>query len=170
MYRRLHRLEPVGRLLWIGRSVYHGPRRTLADGTVVEPGARIDTLHFDNQFLGDESGAAESAAASGIRFARSFFPAFRELARRADQDPGWRSVAAFRGVGWFPPHGEKFGFEYQRLPDGARTRWLRWHIANLVSAYNPAAGRRERARLWPMEIWLSRRRLLDSFRRSAGRR
>ncbi len=170
LYRRWHRLEPVGKLLYVGRGVHRGEPRRLADGTEVAPGDAIGTLHFDNQFIAGESGAADSAAASGIRFARRFFPAFKALARRASEDPGWSDLVAFHAVGWFPPHGERYGFEFSRLPPGRRARWLRWHISNLVMAFNPEAGRRERQRLWPMEIWLSRRQLLESFLERRARR
>lgn len=163
LYHRRHHLEPIGELLWVGRSLWSGPRRVLADGTEVAPGDPIVTTHFNNQLIAAESGAAASAAASGMRFARRFFPAYRALARKLRDEPGWQDAVAVYAVGWFPPHGERFGFEFEPLPDGPRTRWLRWYIGLVITVSNPEAGRRERRRLRPMSIWLSRRRLLESF-------
>ena len=85
------------------------------------------------------------------------------LAKRVSEDPAWRDIVAVHHIGLIPPHGERFGFEFERLPDGPRARWILWHSRNLMMAANPRAARRERERLWPMEVWLSRGRLLSSF-------
>lgn len=163
LYRRGYRLERVGKLLWVRLDVWRGAPRRLGDGTEVGIGDQILRLHLDNQLIAAESGSAETPAASGLRFARRFFPAYRALARRVSEDADWGRAVAVHHIGWIPPHGERFGFEFERLPDGWRARWIRWHMTNLMMVANPEAGRRERQRLWPMEIWLSRGRLIASF-------
>jgi hypothetical protein len=162
-YHRWHRLEPVGEVFFVGRERWRGPARRLADGTEIAPGDPLVSLHFNNQAIAAASGASDSAAASGLRFARRFFPACRALAAKLHDEPAWREVVAAHAIGWFPPHGERYGFEFERLPDGPRARWTRWYMLTLIMVANPDAGRRERRRLWPMEIWLSRRRLMESF-------
>jgi hypothetical protein len=170
LYRWWHGLEPAGELLYVGRTVWKGPPRRLADGTELSPGDPLASLHFNNRFIAADGGGAgneaKAAAASGaMGFARSFLPAFRALARKLSEEPRWRDVVAVYAVSWIPPQAERFGFEFQRLPDGLRTRLIRWHIGNLMTAANFEAGRRRRGRLWPMEILLSRRLLLENFLR-----
>ena len=163
-YRRWHRLEEVGGILYAGRATWRGARRRLEDGTEVAPGDPILRLHLDGQSVAAEGTAAGSAAATGLRFARRFVPACRALASRVNEDPVWRDVVAVHAVGWISPYvGERWGFEFERLPDGLRTRLVRWHMGNLLSAADRQGHRRGRPRPWPMDVWMSRRRLCERF-------
>lgn len=158
-YRRCYRLEEVGGILYVGRARWRGRRRRLADGTEVAPGDAILKLHLNSQMAAEGSGAG-SPAGAGRRFARRFLPACAALARRLETDPGWRDVVAIHGVGWIGPYvGERWGFEFERLPDGLKTRWIRLHMTGLLTVADPRSGWREVP--WPYEIWISRRRLRE---------
>jgi hypothetical protein len=161
-YRRWHRLDQVGGILYVGRATWRGQRRRLEDGTEVMPGSPILRLHLNSQLAADVSAGAPSAPGSGLRFARRFLPACRALARRVREDPAWSDAVAVYAVGWISPYvGEPWGFEFERLPAGLRTRLIRWHIGHLLAAAAPAG--RPAPAPWPMAIWLSRRRLLERF-------
>lgn len=162
LYRRWHRLERVGQILYAGRVRWGGAPRRLADGTDVRPGDPILRLHLDSQLAAADAAGAGSSAGVGRRFARRFLPACAQLARRLREDDGWRDVVAIRGVAWIGPYvGERWGFEFERLPDGLQTRLIRWHMGNLLAV--AAAGGQRGERPWPFEVWISRRRLCETF-------
>lgn len=161
-YRRWHRLEEVGGILYVGRARWRGRPRRLDDGTEVAPGAPILRLHLNSQLAASEGSGAASPAGAGRRFARRFLPACAALARRLETDSGWSDVVAVYGVAWIGPYvGERWGFEFERLPDGFKTRWIRRHMSSLLAVADPRSGRREVP--WPFEIWISRRRLCERF-------
>ena len=162
IYRRWNRLEQVGEILFVGRTHWRGPRRRLEDGTEVQPGATILRLHLNNQLAAAAASAAGTPTGVGRRFARRFLPACTALARRLRDDADWRDVVAVQGVAWIGPYvGERFGFEFERLPGGLKTRFIRWHMASLLAVADPDGGRH--AQPWPFEIWISRRRLCAQF-------
>jgi hypothetical protein len=164
VYRRWHRLEEVGGILLAGRTVWRGARRRLEDGTEIAPGDAILQLHLNGQRVAGDGAGAGSPAATGLRFVRRFVPACRDLARRLSEDPGWHDVVAVHAVGWITPYvGERWGFEFERLPGGLRTWFIRWHMGNLLAAADRQGHRRGRQRPWPMDVWMSRRRLCERF-------
>ncbi len=163
-YRRWNRLEEVGGIFYAGRATWRGAGRRLEDGIEVNPGDPILRLHLNSQLAASDGAEAASPAAAGIRFVRRFVPGCQALARRVSEDPGWRDVVAVHGVGWISPYvGERWGFEFERLPDGLKTRLIRWHIGNLLAAADRAGHRRGHPRPWPMHVWMSRRRLCERF-------
>ncbi len=169
VYRYWNGLEEVGEIFYAGRSTWRGEKRRLQDGTEIAPGDAILRLHLNSQRVAAAGAAGGSAAAVGLRFARRFVPACRALARRLSTDPGWREVVAVHAVGWISPYvGEPWGFEFERLPAGLRTGLIRWHMGNLLAAADPRGRRRGRPRPWPMEIWISRRRLCERFLETPG--
>lgn len=163
-YRRWHRLEQVGGILYAGRTVWRGERRRLEDGTEVAPGDPILRLHLNSRLAAAAAAGAGSAAGSGLRFVRRFVPACRALAIRVSEDPVWREIVAVHAVGWISPYvGERWGFEFERLPGGLRTRLARWHMGNLLAAADSPDHRRGQPPPWPMAVWISRRRLFEQF-------
>ena len=164
VYRRWHGLEEVGGLFYAGRATWRGAGRRLEDGTEIATGDAILDLHLNSQLAAAEVAGTASAAAAGLRFARRFVPACRALASRVRRDPDWRDVVAVHAVGWVSPYvGEPWGFEFERLPAGLKTRLIRWHLGNLLAAADPRSERRGKPRPWPMAMWMSRRRLCERF-------
>ncbi len=161
-YRRWHRLERVGGIFHVGPARWRGARRRFEDGTVLAPGDTILRIHLDSELAAAESAGGKSVAATGLRFARSFVPACRALARRVSEDPGWGDVVAIHTVSWISPYVcEHWGFEAERLAGGLKTRFVRWHMGNLLAAAD--GHRRGRERPWPVALWMSRRRLCERY-------
>lgn len=163
-YRRWHRLERVGGIFHVGRELWRGAGRRLEDGTEVAPGDAILRLHLDGELAAAVSAGGGSPAATGMRFARRFLPACRDLARRVEEDPAWRDVVAIHSISWVSPYvSEPWGFEAERLADSPKTRLIRWHMGNLLAAAAGQGHRRGLPRPWPVALWISRRRLRQRY-------
>jgi hypothetical protein len=160
LYRRWHRLTPSGPLLFAGRTRYRGPTRRFADGTVLESGAPLGTLHFHNARIAALNGATPSA--TGLQFRRLLFASLHALAELSHHHPAFRDVAVYRGVGWVR-HGEQLGFLHEPAPAGWRNRWVAAHVRLLVRVFAAPGGTALDART-PLTItWLTRRALLERF-------
>jgi hypothetical protein len=156
MYRRSHRLTPVGPLLHVDTSAraQWGPAPR-GDVPVV------GHLHIDN------SRAAVVGAGTrrqgGVRVARLLRDSFAELALRARDDAGFRGLPWYEGVTWFAPHGETVGFESQPLPSGWRRRWLALHFRMLVWAFSASGAPRALEGLAPRRFRITREALIAHF-------
>lgn len=159
-YHSLHRLLPVGPLLFVGRTRYRGPERQFADGTLLMPGELIGTLHFNNARIANLEAA--SPAAIGLKFARLLFESLRALAQLSARDPRFRNLPVYLGIGWLR-HGEQIGFIIEKFPGGWRRRYLTAHIRLLVWAFAPSAQTAAEARPEPVVTWLPRTSLLKRF-------
>lgn len=162
VYCRVHRLQPVGPLLYLQPQTYRGPARRLDDATQLEPGDPVAVIHFNNSGL-QQAQMERRSSHGGFVFARLLITALQSLANEVQRDPQLRTVAGFHGVTWIPPHGRRIGFEARPLPRTWRTRLLGLYFRILLYAFNPATAQRLRGRLQPHEFWLSRDQLLENF-------
>jgi peptidoglycan-N-acetylglucosamine deacetylase len=162
LYRRWHRLRPVGPLMLVGRTRYRGPARRFADGATLEPGDPLGTLHFDNTRLA--ALGTGSATGTGLQFARQLFRSMRSLGELVTQDEDFRDIAVFRGIGWIR-HGGDLGFLHEPLPPGPRQRFLARYLRLLVWAFAAEERTAERTRPEPTVTWLTRDVLLTNFTR-----
>lgn len=161
LYRNRHRLQPVGEVLYVGRSRYRGPAMEFADGTRLAPGDLIGTLHFNNaRFPRIEAGTARRAA---LRFARLMLESMHILADRARRDPLFSDLAVYHAVSWLRPHGQHLGFFTQPFPDGPRKRLIAAYFRLLVWAFAPAQETRAAVRPEPTIYWLTRKELRRRF-------
>lgn len=158
LYRALFRLRAVGPLLLVGRSRYRGAGRSFPDGSRLEAGDAVGTLHFDNARI------ARGGTRTGLH--RLLRASLEELARLAHEDPVLRQVGVYRGVTWLRPHGRRYGFLAEPVQDGPRQRLLRAHFRLLLRAL-PA--REARAPIRPHVFWLTRRQLERHFGGEARR-
>jgi len=160
-YRNRHRLQPVGEVLYVGRSRYRGPAMEFADGTRLAPGDLVGTLHFNNaRFPQIEADTSRRAA---LRFVRLMLESMHILADRARQDPMFSDLAVYHAVSWLPPHGQRIGFITEPFPDGPKKRLIAAYFRLLVWAYAPAEQTRATARPDPTIYWLTRKELLQRF-------
>ena len=170
-YRNRHRLQPVGEVLYVGRSRYTGPAVEFADGNRVAPGDLVGTLHFNNaRFPQIEADTSRRAA---LRFVRLMLESMRILADRARDDPMFSDLAVYHAVSWLPPHGQRIGFVTEPFPDGLKKRLIAAHFRLLVWAYASAEQTRASARPDPTIYWLTRKELLrrlGNVRDDAGNR
>jgi processive 1,2-diacylglycerol beta-glucosyltransferase len=161
LYRNRHRLQPVGEVLYVGRSRYRGPAMEFADGTRLAPGDLVGTLHFNNaRFPKIEADTSRRAA---WRFVRLMLESVHILADRARQDPMFSDLAIYHAVSWLPPHGQWMGFITEPFPDGPKKRLIAAYFRLLVWAYAPAEQTRASARPDPTIYWLTHKELLRRF-------
>lgn len=162
-YQRKHRLRALGPVLRVGFVRYRGPRRTFADGTVLDDNEVIGRLHFNNASIvaiGDGS-----LHRTGLRFAKLMRESLRTLAEAARSDPEISAVRVFYGVTWIPEHGSVVGFESTPRPKTWRTRVLSSYFWLLMWTFAPAARTRARAQSEPRDYWLTR----DMLQRNLGK-
>lgn len=161
MYHRLHHLRPLGQVLLLGRTHYHGPAMTLPDGTQLAPGDAIGGLHFHNAgFIGLQAGSSRAAALS---FARLMLQSMHALAAAARNDPRFADVEVFHATSWLPPHGQRLGFVTQPVPKGFGTRARAAYFKLLLWTFAPAQETRRQALPDPHYYWLTRKELLQRF-------
>lgn len=161
LYHKRHRLQPVGEILYAGRSRYRGPARQFADATRLAPGDLVGTLHFNNaRFSRIE---ADSSSRAALRFVRLMLESMQILADRARHDPRFSDLVVYHAVSWLPPHGRRMGFTTEPFPHGSRKRLIAAYFRLLVWAFAPAGQTRASARPDPTIYWLTRRQLLHRF-------
>lgn len=161
-------------LLRIGMSLAHEPV-TLGDGTSIEVGDAIGSLHFWNEHLPRFSGTGpELRWAAEMR--RRVLRSLTALAAYVEEDPNWRNVDAFRGYAAFSSRigvlqlyrvTRRLGFEW--VPGGASTvRTLAGSFTGygLTRVHNPAALARQQFFRPVHEIWISRATLCERYGRS----
>ncbi len=161
LYQSRHRLQPVGEVLYAGRSRYRGPAREFADGTRLAPGDLVGTLHFNNARFPQIEAATSRRAA--LRFMRLMLESMYILADRARQDPLFSDLAVYHAVSWLPPHGQRIGFITEPFPNGRKKRLIAAYFRLLVWAFAPAEQTRASARPDPTIYWLTRKELLRRF-------
>jgi hypothetical protein len=165
IYRRILGLQPVGELIYVGRTHYHGPGKILADRTRISAGDPLGTIHLDNLRLAaiEHRPDSQSHEFAFIRLLRSSLVL---LAQRVQADPGLKDLVGFRGVTWIPSRGRHLGFETEPLAAGLRARWLRLHFRVMLYALRPET-KRSPDGLQPHVYWLTRRQLLNRYARKA---
>lgn len=160
-YRRYHALLPVGPLFIVGRRRHRGPARHFDDGTVLEPGEWVGTLHFDNaRLLALDNGTGRHATA--WQFGRLMRESLVALAAYSATSAG-APLVAYYGTTWMAPHGLSVGFSCEPLPAGWRRQWLRLHFGLLRRSFAPPSFRDARGRLEPRNFWITRPALQQHF-------
>lgn len=161
LYRNRHRLQPVGEVLYVGRSRYRGPAMEFADGTRLAPGDLVGTLHFNNAYFTRIE--ADTSRRAALRFARLMLESMHILADRARRDPMFSDLAVYHAVSWLPPHGQRIGFITEPFPDGSKKRLIAAYFRLLVWAFAPAEQTRASAKPDPTIYWLTRKELRRRF-------
>jgi hypothetical protein len=158
LYRYRLGLTSVGPALYVGRVCHRGPVMRFADGTELQPGAAIGTLHFNNARLAQI--AQPDRHRTGFEFARLMRASLTLLAERTRADEIFGDVQVYQGITWVRSHGERVGFQSTPLRQGWRKRLLSWHFRVIVWAFSPAAASTH----WePRFYWLTRDELLKNF-------
>lgn len=148
-------------LLGVERNHHHGQPVTLADGTIVTPGDRVDIIHFDNACLSRLGTAGWQRAAYEV--ARQDL---RALAVRHARLPDAERPVAYTGVTILAPLARRAGFEVRERPRTSRARLEDWYLRSLLARWAPggrqrlARGRRE---LRTLEVWMSGAELLRRY-------
>lgn len=159
-WRRKHRVEKFDELISFSFEPFSGERRVLNDGTWIEPGDALAILHFNRECF---SSASRDYMRNALRFRKLIFSSLTKLAKDIHRHEKLRHVKAFHGVSWLPPHGEKFGFLIEQLPNSPINRMRKFYFGLLLKAFFPQVAARESKRIQPHAYWLSRRNLLKHF-------
>jgi hypothetical protein len=160
VYRRSHHLRPVAPLLHVGIERYEGEDRRFDDGTLLRHGDALGSLHFDNARIAMLDPASRSA--TGLGFSRLLFASLFRLAAISRQDPDFREIQVYRGIGC-NRHGGNVGFLIEPLPSDWHARLVAAHTRLLVWAYTPSDQTAITARPTPTVTWLTRTTLLSRF-------
>jgi hypothetical protein len=168
VYRRNHQLRPVPPLLHVGLERYSDGDRRFEDGTLLRHGDPLGTLHFDNARIATLDPA--SRAATGLGFTRMLFASLYRLAALSLNDPDFRQVQVYRGVGC-NRHGGNVGFLIEPLAeDDWHARFIAAYTRILVWAYTPSDATASTARPTPTVTWLTRDTLIARFGAARKRR
>ena len=160
-YYQRHELYTLGPVLYIGRSLYHGPDRHFPDGTSLHDNEPIGLLHFNNK--GIAALGEGSVHRTGLRFARLMKLSLRQLAECARTHPDFHDIRVFGGVTWIPEHGEVVGFVSEPVPRGWRRLLLSLHFRMLLWAFAPAQQTRTRGSAQPRFYWMTRNTLTQNL-------
>ena len=149
----------------------------LSDGTEIGVGDIVGALHFWNEQLPRYSPRGPDLGwACDMR--RRVVHSLRSLAEHVERDPEWQPVQAFRAEATLSSRlgllqvqrlARRYGFERVEPPS---TMLRQLHAIgdclnawSLTRAFNPAALARQRLLRDRHELWISRRRLLQIYRR-----
>jgi hypothetical protein len=160
LYGRRHRLQAVGPILYVGRDNYRGPTIQFVDDTLLEVGAEVGTLHFNNNRFTQFD--AESTTGAALTFARLMIQSLRALADKARTDPNFSDLEVFHAVSWLPGYGERIGFVTAPYPDGVKKRLMTAYFRLLIWAFAPVEQSRS-ARPNPHFYWLTRKELVRRY-------
>ena len=167
-------------VLRIGLSAARAPV-SLSDGTQIEMGDLVGTLHFWNEHLPRyTSDGPDLRWACAVR--NQVLHSLRSLAVYVESEPDWRQIQALRGEAALSARlgtlqvrrvAERFGFE--RVPtDCSFLRRLHalgesFTLWSLTRAFNPAALSRQPFLRDHHELWISRASLLRRYGRPRRR-
>lgn len=161
-WRRRHRVEKFDELISFSFENFSGERRPLNDGTWIEPGDPLAILHFNRECF---SSSSRDYMRNALRFRKLILTSLSRLADDIHRHEKLMNVKAFHGVSWLPPHGEKFGFLIEQLPDSTLNRFRKFYFRLLLKAFFPQVAEREGKRVQPHAYWLTRDNLLKHFSR-----
>jgi hypothetical protein len=149
---------------------------SLSDGTCVEIGELVGTLHFWNEHLPRYPSTGPNLGGACAMRDRVVY-SLQAFAEYIEKDPAWRDVRAIQSETALPARRgaaqvgrvfQRYGFE--RVPT-ATTLWARLHgfgenfvLWGLTRAFNPAALPRQPFFRDRHELWISRATLLRRYR------
>ena len=159
-WRRRHKVKQFDVLISYSLEQFSGDRRMMNDGSWIEPGDFLAILHFNHDCF---SSASHNPMRNALRFRKLIFSSLTRLAKEVCHQQQWQQVKALHGISWLPPHGEKFGFLIEPLPDSPLTRVRQFYFRLLLNAFFPQLAARESKRIRPHAYWLTRHNLLKYF-------
>ena len=154
---RRHRGEPV----------------KLDDGSVVNPKDLLIELHLNNTWFLRKRTMMHSPGKIGWEFLSAFSEDLNYLAKQVSEGIFASEIKAIhaRTLLRQDQGSQRLGFTVMDLPNTLWKRLSQFYLAGLRQAYYPERARRPAAKAKPLvrkEVWMSRRRLLQSYGPSAG--
>jgi len=154
---RRHRGEPV----------------KLDDGSVVNPKDLLIELHLNNTWFLRKRTMMHSPGKIGWEFLSAFSEDLNYLAKQVSEGIFASEIKAIhaRTLLRQDQGSQRLGFTVMDLPNTLWRRLSQFYLAGLRQAYYPERARRPIAKAKPLvrkEVWMSRRKLLQSYGPSAG--
>src|SRR5690606_21431920 len=162
-WREWHNVEKIDELISLSLGEHKGERRLMSDGTWIEPGDCLAILHFNRECFIPPGNTPRDYVRSALHFRKLILASFGQLSQRIQTDPRLCDVKALYGVSWLPPHGEKVGFEIERIPDSFLNNVRKLYFRLLLKTFFPVLAARENNRLQPHAYWLTRQNLIRNF-------
>jgi hypothetical protein len=169
-YRWLHGLEELptekGAVLRIGVERYRGRPLVLKDGTSVQPGDLIATIHFHNEAVAALHDRNPNPVRAGILIVNAYERSLKALAGLLDDHPRYQPVKALTGTTILHQGVERFGFDIHPPLPGLMGRLVSAYGRSMLARYHPLGRERgKQKRFEARAIWISAREL----RRRYGR-
>ena len=143
-------------ILRIGVARYRGRRITLRDGTVVQAGDMIGTIHFHNEAVAALHDGKPDAVRSGILILRGYERSLRALARLSEDHPRYQNIKALTATTIFHQGVENFGFEIYPPRSGPAGWIVSAYQRFLLARFHPLGRQRERRKkLEARTVWVS---------------
>ena len=154
---RRHRGEPV----------------KLDDGSVVNPKDLLIELHLNNTWFLRKRTMMHSPGKIGWEFLSAFSEDLNYLAKQVSEGIFASEIKAIRARTLLRQDqgSQRLGFTVMDLPNTLWRRLSQFYLAGLRQAYYPERARRPIAKAKPLvrkEVWMSRRKFLQSYGPSAG--
>ena len=154
---RRHRGEPV----------------KLDDGSVVNPKDLLIELHLNNTWFLRKRTMMHSPGKIGWEFLSAFSEDLNYLAQQVSEGIFASEIKAIhaRTLLRQDQGSQRLGFTVMDLPNTLWRRLSQFYLAGLRQAYYPEQARRPIAKAKPLvrkEVWMSKRKLLQSYGPSAG--
>jgi hypothetical protein len=154
---RRHRGEPV----------------KLDDGSVVNPKDLLIELHLNNTWFLRKRTMMHSPGKTGWEFLSAFSEDLNYLAKQVSEGIFASEIKAIhaRTLLRQDQGSQRLGFTVMDLPNTLWRRLSQFYLAGLRQAYYPERARRPIAKAKPLvrkEVWMSKRKLLQSYGPSAG--
>ena len=145
----------------------------LDDGSVVNPGDLILEIHMNNGWFLRNKDFMHLPGKIGWEFLSAFSEDLNYLAKQVSEGIFASEIKAIhaRTLLRQDQGSQRLGFTVMDLPNTLWRRLSQFYLAGLRQAYYPERARRPIAKAKPLvrkEIWMSKRKLLQSYGPSAG--
>lgn len=162
-WRKYHKVEKIDALVSITLEQYKGIPKEMNDGSWVEHGDWLIMLHFNRECFQTPGTSPREYARAALHFRKLIISSFSELAKRVAHEPRFKQVKALHGISWLPTHGEKVGFQIEKVPDSFVNRCRAVYLKMLLKAFFPVLAARENKNLEPHAYWMTRNNLFKYF-------
>lgn len=167
-WRRMNNVEKFDDLLSFSFIKFSGDPKVMDDETWIEPGDCLAIIHFNRECFVNPSNDLRQNTRNALRFRRLIMSSFRQLARDVCDNEKFRDVKAFHGISWLPPHGEKLGFEIEKVPGSISNYVRKFYFTVLLKTFFPYLALQETHRIEPHAYWLTKQVLLKNFAGDIG--
>lgn len=161
-WRRKHGVERFDELLSFSFETYKGRPRKMGDGSWINPGDKLAIIHFNRDCFSNPTNDKKQNARNALRFRRLIFSSFQKLAVAVNEDETFFDIKAFHGISWLPAHGEKVGFEIEKVPNSIINSIRKFYFKILLNTFFPHLAQQTH-RIEPNAYWLTRETLLKNF-------